>query len=508
MEHLVKRQVKVLILTVGLLLTVTFAQAQRTASVSGNWSSTATWGGQPVPTASDAVTINSGVTVTVDQNASCASITVNSPSNANGITVSGTNSLTVGGAVTMNPSPFLTFVNSTIAVGAGSLTASSISIPGGFLNGSCIVTLSTGTINISGDITFSGLAFSAQFTFTGNGRLNIGGTLDTGGTFTASTGTVNFNGTSPQTIPDYTYYGIASNNTAGATFAADETITVLTIGDSTPNSILSDGGNQITSTGTLNLISGKFSLGSASTATTWPGFVTRNISTGTTVEYASGQTQNVSVAFAYQNLTYSGSGTKTVGDGLTILGDFNASGGPIGLSSNPTYTLAGNWNSTTTLSSNNRLQLVLNGTGNQTITNNSAFSVRSLTVNKSGGIATLGSAITINNVGITVTNGTLDLAAFSNIFAGTLNVANGAVLKLAGTQSFTGFGTLTLGATSTVEYYGAAQAVSTATYGNLILTGSGSTKTLGGNTTTAGALTINSGVIFAFHQIPSHYRVI
>jgi hypothetical protein len=40
--------------------------AARTASVSGPWSSTATWGGSAVPTSLDAVTINSGITVTVD----------------------------------------------------------------------------------------------------------------------------------------------------------------------------------------------------------------------------------------------------------------------------------------------------------------------------------------------------------------------------------------------------------------------------------------------------------
>jgi len=35
--------------------------ATRTASVSGNWSNTATWGGAPVPIAGDIVIINSGV---------------------------------------------------------------------------------------------------------------------------------------------------------------------------------------------------------------------------------------------------------------------------------------------------------------------------------------------------------------------------------------------------------------------------------------------------------------
>jgi hypothetical protein len=42
--------------------------AARTASVSGNWSNTATWGGSSVPGNGDTITINSGVTVSVSDN--------------------------------------------------------------------------------------------------------------------------------------------------------------------------------------------------------------------------------------------------------------------------------------------------------------------------------------------------------------------------------------------------------------------------------------------------------
>ena len=48
--------------------------AARTASVSGNWNNTATWGGSSVPIAGDTVTINSGITVTVTAAAACTSI--------------------------------------------------------------------------------------------------------------------------------------------------------------------------------------------------------------------------------------------------------------------------------------------------------------------------------------------------------------------------------------------------------------------------------------------------
>ncbi len=85
------------------LFFVSTAMAQRTASVSGNWSNTATWGGQAVPTAAQTVTINSGITVTVDVNASCASMTFGA-ANAHGstVTISGSNSLSIGGALAIN----------------------------------------------------------------------------------------------------------------------------------------------------------------------------------------------------------------------------------------------------------------------------------------------------------------------------------------------------------------------------------------------------------------------
>ena len=46
-----------------LILTANTAEAAaRTASVSGDWNNTATWGGLPFPIAGDTVTINSGIT--------------------------------------------------------------------------------------------------------------------------------------------------------------------------------------------------------------------------------------------------------------------------------------------------------------------------------------------------------------------------------------------------------------------------------------------------------------
>jgi len=71
---------KTLLLFAFCILLAAYSKATtRTASVSGNWSSTSTWGGT-VPLANDDVVINSGITVTIDIN----------PVNINNVTISGT----------------------------------------------------------------------------------------------------------------------------------------------------------------------------------------------------------------------------------------------------------------------------------------------------------------------------------------------------------------------------------------------------------------------------------
>ena len=473
----------------GLFLLVAPARAAvYTASASGDWSNPDTWGGSGPPTLLDTVTINSGVTVIVDTTAECASLTINAPAIANGITISDNNSLTVTGAITMNAPT--AGVTSTIAVGTGTLNAGSIAIPGSGTAGRfCTVSVSTGTINITGAITFSGTAAQARLTFTGAGTLNIGGNLGSGGTFTASTSTVNCNGSLAQTVGGYTYSTLKSNNPAGVTLAANPTITTLTIGDITANSIFNDGGRTITlgAGSVLNMANGgTYNLGSATVGSTWRAWGTRNMASGTMVGYISGVAQTVSATPTYQNLTLSGAGAKTI-TSMTVQGNFTSSGGTITMTAVRTITLGGNFNSSSALSNDNRLSLTLNGAGNQTVTNAiSPLTLYTFTVNKASGTAMPGVNIAIN-ANLTVTAGILDLATFTADRAaagGTLTIAAGATLKIGGTNTLpANYTTYTFGTPSTIEYYGGDQMIGPRTHRNLILSGSG-TKTLQAGTTT------------------------
>jgi hypothetical protein len=116
----------------------------------------------------------------------------------------------------------------------------------------------------------------------------------------------------------------------------------------------------------------------------------------------------------------------------------------------------------------------------------------------SAGTRTLGGNATV--VGdLSVTGGTLDLSTFTanrSAAGGTITVSNGATLKVGGTNSFpTNYSTTTLGATSTVEYNGAAQSVAGKTYGHLTVS-NGNTKTAASAVTVAGDFTIGSATTF------------
>ncbi|MBP9821654.1 MAG: hypothetical protein KBC98_02110, partial [Candidatus Pacebacteria bacterium] len=173
-------------------------------ATTGNWSDPSIWSGactgvDGIPSSSDSVGIDADVVVTVNTaGAVASSITFwDHQDTVNGINVVSPGTLTVSNQIDLTPMSS-DFGNSTIDVGDGTLSVANINIDGdgygdGF--GPVALSVSTGTINVSGDITFSGIAENAQLISTGDSTINIGGSLTSGGTLTTSgTGTINFNG--------------------------------------------------------------------------------------------------------------------------------------------------------------------------------------------------------------------------------------------------------------------------------------------------------------------------
>ena len=181
--------------------------ATRTASSTGNWSSTTTWGGSAVPTSDDDVRINSGITVTVDvADAQCQSLDFLANSVQNVVTISGTNSLTVSGLVNMQR-PSTTNRSNRLQVNAGALVCGSLTMNATTGNRRNHLDITTGTVAITGSFTAGSDA--CRVNFTDAGSLSIGGATSGTPRFTTYGGcTVNYTGDVNQDVFEATYYNL------------------------------------------------------------------------------------------------------------------------------------------------------------------------------------------------------------------------------------------------------------------------------------------------------------
>jgi len=462
-------------LTAIFLLSGYFSQAAlRTASVTGNWSSTATWGGAAVPVAGDNIVINSGILVTVDvTTALVTTVLIKAPAANNGITISGTNVLNCG-AITMTR-PTVDF-NSTIDVGTGTLNATSITIPGGVgVARYCLLTVSTGTINITGDITFSNTIAQARLTFTGAGTLNIGGNFLNGGTLTPDIGTINFNGSGTQTVGTYTYYNLTLSGSG--TMTAGGNITVS-------NNFVSDGGTFSETAGTMT-------------------FGTLTINSGGTVTMLRAMT--VSGATNITGTINFGS-SNTTAKAMTFTGPITLNSGAVW---NETTTLAAATfsfgdsftNNSTTFTAQNTAHN-FTGTG-MTIDGTTAYVIPTVTFSgdyTNNGTLTSSTLLRVIGAGIRLTNnGTLTATTALSGTGGVIQGATG-ILNIGAASAITAIDAATPG--NVVNYTGAAQTGKSITYSKLILSGSlaktfATTPTVNDTLSLEGlaTITVNNGVV-------------
>ncbi|MBS4029573.1 MAG: Ig-like domain repeat protein, partial [Ignavibacteriales bacterium] len=426
--------------------TIAFSQGtvRWTGGTSAEWSTAANWttisGTPSTPPSSDddvqigqaAITNQPSITSTTGA-VTIASLTYGSTAASTlTITNGGTGSLTVTGAVSMvqsaNSVAHTVNVNDRTYTIGGNL---SIGAASGNANGTSTVNVSTGTLNVDGSLALNNRGVLA---FSNSGTVNLKGNFTNSGTFTASTSTFNCSGTSAQSIAGVTYNTLKSNNTAGVSLSAGTTLKTLTIGDVTSNSIFSDNGQTITlsASSVLNLTDGTYKLGSAGTATSFPGFTSITIAAGTTVEYASGVAQTVSGSQTYSNLTLSGAGTKTAGAALTVNGNFT--NGSTFSASNGSHQIKGNFvnNGTFTASTST---ITLNGTSSQNINGSNATTFNNLTVNNSSGVAVV-TAPTVNGT-LTVSNGTVTTNANTITLGSTASLSESAGATVLGNITIT-----------------------------------------------------------------------
>jgi hypothetical protein len=219
-NHYAGRYLVIACLFLSLFQTLTGATI--TSRQSGNWNATATWTGGIVPAASDDVIIGSGHTITVNVPAACSSLSFQAVKKHSKVAISGTNGLTVTGAVSM-PKP-LKNRTCTIETGDGYFSCGSVNMLGTTAFFKNIITVGTGTFSVAGNVT-SGTT-GCQFTFIGAGTMNFAGNFTGSPVLTVVSGsTVDYNGTIPQTILPVTYSILKLSGSEA------KTITGITVND-------------------------------------------------------------------------------------------------------------------------------------------------------------------------------------------------------------------------------------------------------------------------------------
>ena len=445
-----------------LLTADTANAAPRTASVSGDWNATATWGGSSVPGSADSVTINSGITVTVPSGyaAYCTTITfaANTTATSSIDLADSTASLTASGTVTI-PRPAAGGVNQ-IDVGAGTFSALLTVALSGTTGGTRFtqILISTGTATVSGNITSLGV--DSRIVFSDAGTLNAGGTFlsGTAGIFTPSTGTVNYTAAA-QTVGTYIYNNLTLSGSG---------IKTITTASVTVNGILSMEGTATASARPTYGTNATLRYNTPTARTAGAEWLTPFAATGGVI------IDNIGIITMSANKVFSVSVPLTIIAGATL--NTNAA-------SNRSLSLGGNFVNDGTFTANVSPITISGTAATQSIDGFTTTGTVSMT--KTAGTATFAGSVSGAGLTINGNGGTLNLGTgLTHTFTGTWTRTNGTLnggsstLKIGGSVSGA-VGTFTAG-TGTVEWNRAgAQTVAPVIYNNLTLSGSLAKTTTG-----------------------------
>lgn len=517
-----------------LLLSLVSIQASaintKTATTTGNWSSSSIWSPAGVPSDTDNIIINSGITVTVDGNYTCRDLDVgnNSSSNSTLKIITAGNSLTVTGDLDFNA--FNRGATYIIDAGPGTFNFN-----GTFSNwatsGTNKFQIGTGAINFaaavsitdpSHDIVFTGagaVTFNSNFADNENGvTYYTGCTLNFHGNYAVSTnavdwtskGTANFYGTGSITpnknIKMNTVNVMSSANTTlgftgSGALTVEGSLTVNSSANFTMNDNFQLNGN-FTNNGTLTAGSVTLTMKGSGTTQVIGGssalsLPTLQVGSGNGADINVSITQNTTVAA----LTFSAGDnnrTVTIGSGktLTVTGDATLA--------QPTKdnkeALISVGSGTLTVSGN----LVFTGTNNGT-KRVARIAVTSGTFNLTGGITWMNNSAVATEV-IAVSTGTVNFN--SSVTMGTKS----------GTISLTGSGNVNFNGTSapSLTFGGSTAPVLTAAYGGTISFVKGLTTNTTALTFVAGSnvsftgngtITPNASLTFANFSIASSQTV-
>lgn len=198
-------------------------------------------------------------------------------------------------------------------------------------------------------------------------------------------------------------FNSASNWHAGTVPGSGESAVIL------DNTTLTLTANQ--TVGSLTLRTGSYLNLSSYTLSIDDGTIINNgvISLGTsTINYSKTGAQTIA-AFTYNNLTISGSGTKTIGGAVTVNGNLTIGNGTTLDASGYAMTVKGNWNNAGTFAAGNGT-VTLNGASNQTIASNGS-NFYNLTINNTASQVSLNDNLTVSNT-LTFNDGVITTGSY------------------------------------------------------------------------------------------------
>ncbi|NLR80211.1 hypothetical protein [Chitinophaga eiseniae] len=385
---------------------------------------------------------------TIQLNVGNGSVTVGgsvTQSGGAGIACSGTGSLSIGGNFNYTSGTFTAGSGTVIYNGAALQSVAGLtynhltvnkSANSAQINSSTTVngnlTVSSGDLSVNAATTVTGdIALSAGATANGgSAAISLSGNWNNSGTFTPSTGTVNFTGSNAQNISSTTFNNLVVNKTGGT---ASLTGNIVVNGNISVNAgtlgLATFAANRATQGGILTVANGSL-LTVGGTANFPANYSQYQLGNTSTVNYNAAGAQTVAGGVSYGFLTLGGSGTKTQAANFTVNNDLTIGSGVTYSAGAFTTNLYGNWINSGTFSGGTGT-VTLNGSS-KTITGNTTFN--RLTVY--GSYAVAGSDITYNGLLQIITGGSYDGGSGSATVSGDL--INSGSLTSNGVTTFTG----------------------------------------------------------------------
>lgn len=363
------------------------------------------------------ITGNLSVSIGATLNTNNKNLTLNGDFTNSGTFTGGSSNITLTGTTaTQSISGFTTTGNLSMTKTSGTATLY------GNVNGGALILNGAGTLNLGAGLNHR---FTGTWTRT-NGTLNGGSSIlnfsltgtvvsGTGGTFTPSTGTVNYSGAA-QSIAAYTYNNLTLSGTGAKTFPT---------GTTTVNGVLSIENGAI-----ANVFTGSLSYGSNAT-------LQYNTTSARTAS-----AEWVTPFIASGGIVNAGSGIITINGSVTLTSGLSLTGGDIAIGAN-TLTLNGNFSGSTNyaLVGGSTSNLIIGNSGSigtiyfDQTSSGTTNRLQNFTINRNGQSVTLGNTIEVTGT-VTLSNGTLASAGFLTLVSNASGTAR--IGTITGTGAITG----------------------------------------------------------------------